>query len=243
MARSAATLLQPHSERGVEPTHSSWIHALPGTQGVRVSSSRCVPAARAGCGAATNSRHAFWDIFDAFGPYTRTCQSLLHPRTAAAVAAAAPPFPSVCLVCESVLSVTPVPASCVSPPRLRLSSHSEIYLSRISSEVKSHEKPNVKLSPVEVSAVACRVRAAIVTGEACAASNDAQKTGHTNAVKDRRWDVRRRAADTAPSSGSAETHTGRRTMRTIIACHAPSPTSGGRGAPANSSGEPACAAR
>ena len=113
-------------------------------------------------------------------------QSLLRPRTAAAVAAAAPPFPSVCLVCESVLSVTPVPASCVSPPRLRLSSHSEIYLSRISSEVKSHEKPNVKLSPVEVSAVACRVRAAIVTGEACAASNDAQKTGHTNAVKDRR---------------------------------------------------------
>ena len=112
-------------------------------------------------------------------------QSLLRPRTAAAVAAAAPPFPSVCLVCESVLSVTPVPASCVSPPRLRLSSHSEIYLSRISSEVKSHEK-NVKLSPVEVSAVACRVRAAIVTGEACAASNDAQKTGHTNAVKDRR---------------------------------------------------------
>ena len=114
-------------------------------------------------------------------------QSLLRPRTAAAVAAAAPPFPSVCLVCESVLSVTPVPASCVSPPRLRLSSHSEIYLSRISSEVKSHEKNViVKLSPVEVSAVACRVRAAIVTGEACAASNDAQKTGHTNAVKDRR---------------------------------------------------------
>ena len=62
-------------------------------------------------------------------------QSLLRPRTAAAVAAAAPPFPSVCLVCESALSVTPVPASCVSPPRLRLSSHSEIYLSRISSEV------------------------------------------------------------------------------------------------------------
>ena len=26
---------------------------------------RCVLAARAGCGAATNSRHAFWDIFDA----------------------------------------------------------------------------------------------------------------------------------------------------------------------------------
>ena len=47
-------------------------------------------------------------------------QSLLRPRTAAAVAAAAPPFPSVCLVCESVLSVTLVPASCVSPPRLRL---------------------------------------------------------------------------------------------------------------------------
>ena len=47
-------------------------------------------------------------------------QSLLRPRTAAAVAAAAPPFPSVCLVCESALSVTPVPASCVSPPRLRL---------------------------------------------------------------------------------------------------------------------------
>ena len=97
------------------------------------------------------------------------------------------PFPSVCLVCESALSVTPVPASCVSPPRLRLSSHSEIYLSRISSEVKSHARSvNVKISPVEVSAVACRVRAAIVTGEACAASNDAQKTGHTNAVKDRR---------------------------------------------------------
>lgn len=84
MARSAATLLQPHSERGVEPTHSSWIHALPGTQGVRVSSSRCVPAARAGCGAATNSRHAFWDIFDAFGPYTRTtCLIAPHGRIAA----------------------------------------------------------------------------------------------------------------------------------------------------------------
>ena len=51
--------------------------------------------------------------------------------------------------------------------------------------IPPYEK-NVKLSPVEVSAVACRVRAAIVTGEACAASNDAQKTGHTNAVKDRR---------------------------------------------------------
>ena len=61
---------QLHLEYGIEPTHSSWIHALPGTQGVRVSSKRCVPAARAGCGAATNSRHAFSDIFDAFVPYS-----------------------------------------------------------------------------------------------------------------------------------------------------------------------------
>ena len=94
-------------------------------------------------------------------------QSLLRPRTAAAVAAAAPPFPSVCLVCESVLSVTPVPASCVSPPRLRLSSHSEIYLSRISSEVKSHlsahetmtkNRSNSLLSRCRLSRVVCARR-------------------------------------------------------------------------------------
>ena len=72
VARSAAYFLQLHLEYGVEPTHSCWICALPGTQGVHRSSKRCVPAARAGCGAATNSRHAFWDIFDAFVPYTRT---------------------------------------------------------------------------------------------------------------------------------------------------------------------------
>lgn len=87
-------------------------------------------------------------------------QSLLRPRTAAAVAAAAPPFPSVCLVCESVLSVTPVPASCVSPPRLRLSSHSEIYLSRISSEVKSltRRTSNSLLSRCRLSRVVCARR-------------------------------------------------------------------------------------
>ena len=87
-------------------------------------------------------------------------QSLLRPRTAAAVAAAAPPFPSVCLVCESVLSVTPVPASCVSPPRLRLSSHSEIYLSRISSEKSSltRRTSNSLLSRCRLSRVVCARR-------------------------------------------------------------------------------------
>ena len=68
VARSAASLWQLHLEYGVEPTHSCWIHALPGTQGVRVSSKRCVPAARAGCGAATNSRHAFLGHFRRFWP-------------------------------------------------------------------------------------------------------------------------------------------------------------------------------
>ena len=85
-------------------------------------------------------------------------QSLLRPRTAAAVAAAAPPFPSVCLVCESVLSVTPVPASCVSPPRLRLSSHSEIYLSRISSEVTSLSRE--ERQTLSCRGVGCRVSCA-----------------------------------------------------------------------------------
>ena len=68
VARSAASLWQLHSERGVEPTRSCWIHALPGTQGVRVSSKRCVPVARAGCGAATNSSHAFLGHFRRFWP-------------------------------------------------------------------------------------------------------------------------------------------------------------------------------
>ena len=82
VARSAAYFLQLHLEYGVESTHSCWICALPGSQGVHRSSKRCVPAARAGCGAATNSRHAFWDIFDAFGPYTRTtCREKQHPSS------------------------------------------------------------------------------------------------------------------------------------------------------------------
>ena len=87
-------------------------------------------------------------------------QSLLRPRTAAAVAAAAPPFPSVCLVCESALSVTPVPASCVSPPRLRLSSHSEIYLSRISCLKSSltRRTSNSLLSRCRLSRVVCARR-------------------------------------------------------------------------------------
>jgi len=77
VARSAASLLQPHSERGVEPNRSGRSAALPGCQGVRPTLERCFLAARAGCGAATNSRHAFWDIFDAFGPYTRTTCPLI----------------------------------------------------------------------------------------------------------------------------------------------------------------------
>ena len=62
VARSAASLLQPHSERGVEPTRSGRSAALPGCQGVRPTRERCFLSARAGCGATTNSRHAFWDI-------------------------------------------------------------------------------------------------------------------------------------------------------------------------------------
>ena len=81
-------------------------------------------------------------------------QSLLRPRTAAAVAAAAPPFPSVCLVCESVLSVTLVPASCVSPPRLRLSPLISVKLSV--GHVPESNK-GLKLSPV---GVGCRVSCA-----------------------------------------------------------------------------------
>ena len=71
-------------------------------------------------------------------------QSLLRPRTAAAVAAAAPPFPSVCLVCESVLSVTLVPASCVSPPRLRLS---PLISVKLSVPVRTR-RPSVQTLPV-----------------------------------------------------------------------------------------------
>ena len=80
VARSAAYFLQLHLEYGVESTHSCWICALPGSQGVHRSSKQCVPAARAGCGAATNSRHAFWDISSLLSHvYTRTtCQPVLR---------------------------------------------------------------------------------------------------------------------------------------------------------------------
>ena len=87
VARSAASLWQLHLEYGVEPTHSCWICALPGSQGVRVSNKRCVPVARAGCGAATNSRHAFWDIFDAFVPCTRATSPLRSTQQRSACAA------------------------------------------------------------------------------------------------------------------------------------------------------------
>ena len=82
-------------------------------------------------------------------------QSLLRPRTAAAVAAAAPPFPSVCLVCESVLSVTPVPASCVSPPRLRLSPLISVKLSVGHRHVPESKASNSLLSVSAVSRVSC----------------------------------------------------------------------------------------
>ena len=68
VARSAASLLQPHSEHGVEPTRSGRSAALPGCQGVRPTRERCFLAARAGCGAATNSRHAFLGHFRRFCP-------------------------------------------------------------------------------------------------------------------------------------------------------------------------------
>jgi len=58
-SRSAASLWQPHSERGVEPNRSGRFAALTGCQGVPPTRERCFLAARAGCGAATNSRHAF----------------------------------------------------------------------------------------------------------------------------------------------------------------------------------------
>ena len=54
VARSAATLWQPHSERGVDPVRSGRFAALTGCQGVRPTHERCFPAARAGCWAATN---------------------------------------------------------------------------------------------------------------------------------------------------------------------------------------------
>ena len=63
VARSAASLWQLHSERSVEPTHSSWFGSLGGVHRVCRTRERCVPAARAGCGAATNSSHAFWHFF------------------------------------------------------------------------------------------------------------------------------------------------------------------------------------
>ena len=59
----AEVLTQPHSEHGVEPIRSGRSAALTGCQGVRPKRERCFLAARAGCGAATNSRHAFWDIY------------------------------------------------------------------------------------------------------------------------------------------------------------------------------------
>ena len=100
--------------------------------------------------------------------------------------------------------------------------------------------------------VDCRVRAAIarVIRGGLRTSNDAQKNGpHKCRLKDRHGTTdETRPADTPTPMrhGAAlcgDRHTGRRTMHTVIACHAPAPTSGGRGAPANSSGEPACAAR
>ena len=103
-----------------------------------------------------------------------------------------------------------------------------------------------------VSSVDCRVRAAIarVIRGGLRTSNDAQKNGpHKCRLKDRHGTTdETRPADTPTPMrhGAAlcgDRHTGRRTMHTVIACHAPAPTSGGRGAPANSSGEPACAAR
>ena len=68
VARSAASLLQPHSEHGVEPIRSGRSAALTGCQGVRPKRERCFLAARAGCGAATNSRHAFLGHFRRFCP-------------------------------------------------------------------------------------------------------------------------------------------------------------------------------
>ena len=68
VARSAASLLQPHSERGVEPIRSGRFAALTGCQGVPPTRERCFLAARAGCGAATNSSHAFLGHFRRFCP-------------------------------------------------------------------------------------------------------------------------------------------------------------------------------
>ena len=74
------------------------------------------------------------------------------------------PFPSVCLVCKSVLSVT---CGVVVPSRLTWSC--AVCVARESSHVCR---------------VDCRVRAAIarVIRGGLRTSNDAQKTGHTNAV-------------------------------------------------------------
>merc|ERR1711965_958199 len=74
VARSAATLWQPHSERGIEPVRSGRSAALPGCQGVRPTRERCFLAARAGCGAATNSRHAF------LGHFRRFCPTLVREK-------------------------------------------------------------------------------------------------------------------------------------------------------------------
>ena len=68
VARSAAPLWQPHSERGIEPIRSGRSAALPGCQGVPPTRERCFLAARASCGAATNSRHAFLGHFRRFWP-------------------------------------------------------------------------------------------------------------------------------------------------------------------------------
>ena len=143
------------------------------------------------------------------------------------------PFPSVCLVCKSVLSVT---CGVVVPSR-----------GRVRSPPRSLQSPVCRVSSVD-----CRVRAAIarVIRGGLRTSNDAQKNGpHKCRLKDRHGTTdETRPADTPTPMrhGAAlcgDRHTGRRTMHTVIACHAPAPTSGGRGAPANSSGEPACAAR
>ena len=68
VARSAATLWQPHSERGVEPVRSGRFAALTGCQGVRPTRERCFLAARAGCGAATSSSLASLGHFRRFCP-------------------------------------------------------------------------------------------------------------------------------------------------------------------------------
>ena len=83
VARSAAYFLQLHLEYGVEPTHSCWICALPGSQGPRECTDPASGASRQPALAAElpQTRQRFLGHFRRFVPYTRVLAQHAHSRS------------------------------------------------------------------------------------------------------------------------------------------------------------------